>query len=61
MSDSAERVEFTLTVDCDPDTASHVAEILARFAVGLSAEKVVVSTLVDRYQTVCHHEHEVEP
>lgn len=57
----ADMIELTLRVATpDPAQAATVAEVLARTALGLSAEPdvVQVSTDIDRYPMTCVHDHE---
>lgn len=49
-------IETTLRVTAsDEATAVKVAEILARVSISLSADDVMVSTDVERYEQPCHH------
>lgn len=60
----SELIEITLRVTTpDASTAVQVAEILARQALGISAEgDVQVATEVTRFEMACHHDHdEVQP
>lgn len=59
-----QRIELTLRLDVgDESTAARIAEMTARFMLGVSAENDVTAFMdIDRYEVACDHEHgEVQP
>lgn len=59
MAHTEEIVELTLIVTTPAQsTAVTIAEVLARTMLGLTADDVVSSLSVDRYQQTCHEVHD---